>query len=64
MLGFDPAMGIMVATTTALADVKTVSGAVSCNVNWLVMVRSMLACLDWSAALCAVMVTIGAAGNT
>ena len=64
VLGFDPSMGTMVAMTTALAEVKTVSGAVSCNVNWLVTVRFMLASLDWSAALCAVMVTIEAAGKT
>ena len=56
-LGFDPATGVRVATRTAVADVETVPGALSCNVKWLVTTIPTEVCLEGSATLCAVSVT-------
>jgi len=61
VLGLEPGTGVMVATITAVAEVVTVPGAVSCSVKWLVMFTVTVAFFDGSATLCAVTVT--AAGN-
>lgn len=63
VLGLEPATGVSVATRTAVAEVATVPGAASCRVKWLVMVTEAAACLEGSAALCAVTVTVGGDGR-
>jgi hypothetical protein len=52
-----------VATTAALAPVDTLAGAESCSEKLLVTFTSTETCLDGSAALCAVSVTLAGCGR-
>ena len=61
--GFDPATGVNVATIAAVALGTTFVGAVNCNEKLLVMVTVVEACLDGSAMLWALSVTVAGEGK-
>ena len=63
MLGFEPGTGVSVAATAAEPPEATLEGAESCTEKLLVMVTAAEACLDGSATLCAVSVTVAEAGR-
>jgi hypothetical protein len=63
VLGFEPGTGVSVATSVAVPPVGTLAGAESCRVKWLVTVTAAEACLDGSATLCAVSITLAFAGR-
>ena len=62
-LGFEPATGVSVATIVVVPLTGTLEGAASCSVKLLVMMMAADACLEGSAALCAVSMTFAAEGR-
>ena len=62
-LGFEPGTGVSVATMVAAPLVGTLAGAEMVKEKWLVTVMDAEACLDGSATLCAVSVTLDGAGR-
>jgi hypothetical protein len=63
MLGFEPGMGVIVATIDAVAPAGTLCGAVICRVKLLVMAMGADDCFEGSATLCAVSVAVAAEGR-
>ena len=61
--GFEPAIGVSVAAITLEPPEATLVGAESCKEKLLVMVTVAEACLEGSATLCAVSVTVARAGS-
>src|SRR5258705_2823822 len=61
--GFEPAIGVRVEAMVPDAPEATAGGAESCKEKLLVMVTAAETCLAGSAALCAVMVSVDAAGR-
>src|SRR5208337_3094324 len=55
VLGFDPGIGVIVATRVAVPPAGTLAGAVSWSEKSLVMRMAAEICFDGSATLCAVM---------
>jgi hypothetical protein len=63
VLGFEPGMAVSVATIAAVAPTGTLDGAESCNEKLLVIVSAAETCLEGSATLCAVNVTLAGEGR-
>jgi hypothetical protein len=63
VLGFEPVMGVMVATIAAVAPAGTLDGAESCNEKLLVMATAVETCFEGSATLCAVSVAVAGDGR-
>src|SRR6266849_676948 len=63
-LGLEPGAGVSVATMVAVTPGCRLEGAASCSVKWLAMAAVMEFCLEGSATLVAVTVTLGAEGRT
>jgi len=63
VLGFEPGMAVSVATIATVAPTGTLDGAASCNEKLLVIVSATETCLEGSATLCAVRVTLAGEGR-
>ena len=63
VLGFEPTTGVSVATITLEPPEAMLEGAESCKEKLLVMVTVAEACLEESATLCTVSVTVAGVGR-
>ena len=61
--GLEPGTGVSVATMAAVMPGWRLEGAASCSAKWLPMVTVVKFCLEGSATLVAVRVTLGAEGR-
>jgi len=61
--GMEPGTGVSVATMAALTPGWRLEGAASCSAKWLAMATVVKFCLEGSATLVAVRVTLGAEGR-